>query len=383
MVLELFTFEMLTGDNLTPLPASEAKWSVATNADEQITCTIPARPQITSKLDVWGATRLARNGLLAVVDGLPVAAGPLWKRTYTQGKTITLTAGGLRSYFDRRLLVPVGARGNPLFDANGDPITAYDTNLADISYGTMAKRYIQLARLWPGGAIPMMLPADEARPGYVRNIKAVDLKRIGALIDAFPDLEQGVDISFRPRYRTDGRGIYWEMTTGTVAQPRLGKTDPTLIRWTVGAKQGGAFDFEVSEDGTALAEEVFASGGRAGDKVLIAQARNTALNVQGFPLLQTVDSTHSDVSEPDKMQSYANQGAMIGQYSANFWKMKVRAAEPGTLKLGDYWVGDMATIDVDKNEPVIPAGPYTRRLASISGDQDNQHYSLAFAEALA
>lgn len=382
MGTDFYAFEMLTGRRLVPLPVASGTWSIGTNADDSLQCKIPARAAVTALLDVWGTTPLARTGLLAVVDGMPVAAGPIWKRKYSQGKDIDLTAGGIRSYWERRLLLPVAARTNRLVDGNGDPIAAYDTNLSGLSYGTIAKRYIELMQLWPGGAIPMQLPADEAGP-YVRNVAAIDLKKVRALIDALSNVENGPDISFRPRWSPDGLGIYWEMTHGSVAKPRLGNDDPSLIGWTVGATSGGAFDLEVEEDGTNLAEEVFAAGGRSGDRVLIARGRDATLHDAGFPLMQAADTAHSDVVEQTTMQSYANRGAALGKYPSSFWKMKVRAHEKGTIPLGDYWLGDVATVTVDKSEPVLPAGDYVRRIASIGGDAGGESFNIAFAEAIA
>ena len=383
MGLDLYAFEMLTGRRLVPLPISSGSWSIATNADDTISCSIPARAAVTELLDVWGSTPLARTGLLAVVDDEPVAAGPLWKRKYGQGKAIEFTAGGLRSYWERRLLLPVAARTNSLVDpVTGDPDPAYDTNLTGLSYGTIAKRYIELGLLWPGGNIPMLLPPDEAGTRE-RNVAAIELKKIRALVDALSNVQNGPDIAFRPRWAADGLGIYWEMQHGSEASPRLGQSDPALIRWHVGAPVGGAFDLEVEEDGTVLAEEVFAGGGRKDDATLIARGRDVTLYEQGFPLLQAVDTAHSDVSEQATMQGYADRGATLGKYPSAFWKMKVRAKEKGTLRLGDYWLGDMATVTVDPREPVLPAGDYVRRIASISGDADNQSYDLVFAEAIA
>lgn len=382
MGTDFYAFEMLTGRRIVPLPVASGSWSIATNADDSIQCKIPARAAVTAQLDVWGTTPLARTGLLAVVDGMPVAAGPIWKRKYAQGKDIDLTAGGIRSYWERRLLLPVAARTNSLVDGNGDPVTAYDTNLSGLSYGTIAKRYIELMQLWPGGAVPMILPPDE--PGtYVRNVAAIDLKKVRALIDALSNVENGPDISFRPRWSGDGLGIYWEMTHGSVATPRLGNADPSLITWTVGAPTGGAFDLSVEEDGTELAEEVFAAGGRSSDRVLIARGRDTTLYDAGFPLMQAADTAHSDVVDQATMQSYANRGAALGKYPSSFWKMKVRAHEKGVIPLGDYWLGDMATVTVDDREPVIPAGDYYRRIASISGDAEGESFDIAFAEAIA
>lgn len=381
MATEFYAFEMLTGRRLTPLPASAGTWALKVNADESITCTVPSRSATAIKLDVWGSTTLARNGLLAVVDGEPVAAGPLWKRTYTQGGDIALTAGGLRSYWERRLLLPVAARSAAFVLPDGTPNPALDTNLSGLSLGTIAKRWVELARLWPNGAIPMQLPADELGTRE-RNVLAVELKNLRKLLDDLSNVVGGPDIEFRPRWSEDGLGIYWQMLTGTEAMPRLGNTDPALVSWTVGAERGGAFGLTVSEDATSMAAEVFASGGRQSDTVLIRSDNDPDLGDAGFPLLQRADTSHSDVTDPQTLQDYAEQGVDLGKLVASFWAMSVRAHEKGTPKLGDYWIGDMATVQVDKREPVLPAGPNVRRIAGISGDLAGESHTVTFAEAL-
>lgn len=391
MATEFYAFEMLTGQRLLPLPVASGNWSIATNVDEKISCAIPATAAVTKALDIWNTTPVARTGLLAVVDDVPVAAGPIWKRKYTQGRMIDLTAGGLRSYWDRRILLPVSARGQTLIDpVTGEPRTEFDTNISGLSYGTIAKRWVELVRAWPGGAIPMVLPADEAAPVGTtreRNVAAIELKRLKAMLDNLTGLENGPDIAFRPRWSADGLGIYWEMQTGTNAKPRLGNDDADLVQWTVGARVGGAFDLVVDEDGTSMADEVFAAGGRQGDRVLIERSYNPILSTAGFPLLQAADSTHSTVTDPATMQGYAKKGTDLGRFAASFWRMKVRAAEPGVPPLGDYWLGDMATINVDPAEPVLgrPSGTYPvrRRIASLAGDERGQAFDIDFAEALA
>jgi hypothetical protein len=381
--VELYAFEMLTGQRLTPLPVSTASWTLTVNADEQVTCSIPARAKITDDLRIWETTALARTGLLVVVDDIPVAAGPIWKRRYTQGGTIELTAGGLRSYWARRILLPVAARTTPLVDpTTGDPTASLNFSASGMDYGTVAKRYIELVTAWPNGNIPLVLPADRVGT-RIDTVAAVDLKTVKTLLDNLQNLERGPDIAFRPRWSANGLGIYWEMQTGTEDNPRLGNTDATLSTWTVGAPVGGAFGLTVDEDGSRLTEEVFALGGGSADKVVAARSRNPALANAGTPLLQGVDKGHNDATLQARVQSYADQGAYLGQYTSSFWSMQVRAIERGTPVLGDYWLGDLATIVVDEAEPVIPAGNYVRRISSISGDATGDSFSLTFAEALA
>ena len=382
-MLEVYSFEMLTGRRLTPLPVSSASWTITTNADETMTCSILGDSLDSIALRVWELTTLARNGLLFVVAGVPVAAGPIWKRTYNQGKSITLTAGGLRSYWERRIVLPATARELSLVNAQGVPRVALNTSHSGLSLGTIAKRYVELVQAWPGAAIPMILPDDELGTRE-RTVLGIDVKRVSELHDNLSAVEGGPDIAFRPRFAADGLGVEWEMEVGSEAAPRLGNADPTLTGWTVGAPTGStAYDLQVDEDGTGHVEEAWAIGGASDDRVLAARAQSPTLAAAGFPLLQGSITGLADVAVQSTVQGYADQAVNLGQYAASFWKARVRASGRGVPVLGDYWLGDLVTITVDPAEPVLPSGDFVRRIASISGDAAGDFYDLTFAEAIA
>lgn len=392
-MLEFFAFEMLTGRRLTPLPASAGSWSLKVNGDEAISVTVPARSVEAERLAIWETTTLARTGLLAVEDGVPVAAGPLWKRKYTQGGNLEFTAGGLRSYFNRRVAVkyftPSGSsnlRASSLTWPDGTVYTGFDFTASGCSLGTIAKRLVEESMRWPGGNLPIVLPPEELLPGNTANTRtypAIDLKMVGAMLDNLSGVINGPDIMFRPYFSDDGLGIFWQMTVGTEYAPRLGNVDPSLIAWTIGAPTGGAFGLEAEEDGTGLVEEVFATGGRSSDVTLFSRWNWTDLPAAGFPLLQAVDTSHNDVTDRNLLSAYTRESGRLGMYPRSFWKMSSRKVAEGTPELGDYWVGDAALITVAPEEPVITPGNYARRIASISGALGRDHYDLVFSEAIA
>jgi hypothetical protein len=388
MACELYAFEMLTGRRLTPLPASGGSWKVAVNSDESITATVPARSVDAALLDIWGSTTLGSVGLLAVEDGMPVAAGPLWKRRYTQGGNLEFTAAGLRSYLNRRVLIqwqPPGfgnVRTSSLVWPDGTVFDGYSTHLTGLSLGTIAKRYVEATMAWPGGNLPIVLPPDELGT-HDRNIAAIDLKFVGKLLDDLTAVTGGPDIAFRPHFADDGLGIYWQMEVGSEAVPRLGNTDASLIRWTVGAPTGGAFGLTVDEDGTDLAAEGFGTAGNAADVTLYSRFLWTNLGTAGFPLLQRVDTSHSTITDAALLTDYVKEGTRLAIYPRSFWAMKSRKVAEGTPKLGDYWLGDLATVTVDPEEPILTPKDYVRRIASIGGAVGQEHYDLVFAEAIA
>lgn len=391
MALDIYAFEMLTGQRLTPLPASKKAWKVAVNADESITCTIPADDEGVKRLRIWESTVLARNGLLAVVDGVPVAAGPIWKRRFDEDeKVIELTAGGLRSYFARRVLLPVAARTTPLVKADGFPDASLDVVVNGLSIGTKAKKWVQLSRAWPGGAIPMTFPqADEPVPGATDTVKAIDLKSLGSLIGDLSNVLNGPDIEFRVRFNEDQSGILWEMRYGTATQPRLGSTDSAATEWSYGAPEASAYGLSIDEDASEVASQAWASGGNGSDQVLIARSELSKLPTAGFPLLESTNTGNSSIVRQANVQDKADQDAYLGQFVASFWSMKVRS-KPFMVggvargpRFGDYWVGDLATVSIDKRNLFgLPGGKTIRRIASISGDEQNDDYDIAFGEVL-
>lgn len=379
-MLEVYVFDVLTGQRLTPLPVTTARWTVTTNRDERIEATLLDDSVDAAALQAWQAAIPGRSGVLCVADGLPVAAGPIWRRNYRQGERVEITAGGLRSYFDRRILLPVAARTQDLVNANGEPNAALDTSITGVSLGTIAKRYVELAAAWPGGNLPIVLPADEPADRE-RNVLGVEVKRIGQLLENLSNVIGGPDIAFRPQFTADGLGIEWRMSVGTEAQPRLGNANPSAVVFTVGGGSS-AFALNVTEDATSLAEEAWAVGGDLVDRVLASRARDTTLNAAGYPLYQTAVTGLNDVTQQETVTAYAEQAASLGRFPSSFWTMTVRSApEVGQPRLGDYWLGDLVTLQIYGN-PVIPDGDYVRRIASISGDAVGDVYSITFAEAL-
>lgn len=385
-MLEVFAFETLTGQRLTPLPVSSASWSAKTNADESISCTVDGMSVEAQRLRVWEATTPGRIALAAVVDGRPMVAGPIWKRGLSDDGQISLTAGGLRTWLARRTVLPLAARTTALIDANGDPVTSLDTVYvaADrLSLGTIAKRYVELVRTWPAGDLPIVLPPDvltAVGAGHERRVTAVDYKDARSLIDALSEVVGGPDIEFRAAWASVGVGLQWVMATGSPTQPRLGNPDPTLLRFPLSRTDLPT----ISEDATALASESWGAGGGQSDRVITARGYDSTLIDAGFPLLQTSSKGHNNVTVAATLQGYVDQDVALGKHPVSGWTLNVPARQRGVPIVGsDYWIGDLVTLSVPKGHPIFPSGAdVVRRISAIEGDADDGRYSLTFAEVL-
>ena len=93
-----------------------------------------------------------RDFVGVMVDGTLMAAGPLWADPYTTGtRTLSWHAGGLWSYFDRRLVLPV---------LHGRLPRDVTSQWSGLSLRTIAKRLVQQAISHPGAGLPIDFEPD-------------------------------------------------------------------------------------------------------------------------------------------------------------------------------------------------------------------------------
>lgn len=380
MATSIYAFEMSSGQKLAPLPVSSGDWSVTANAADEVKAEVRIDTAVARKLQAVPQTDMQRVGLVAIVDNVPRAAGPILKRSLKAG-VLSLTAGGFLSYLERRPCIPIAARETSLVDENGDPRASLDIVATDLSLGSIGRRYVEVIAEYPGTP-PVVLPRPVAGT-HDRTVKAIDGDDVASLLADLSDVEGGPDFAFVPRWSQDQLGIEWVMQHGSASRPRLGNPDASLIQWGYGAAGGALFDLEVEEEAGDMASEAWAIGGGSDDRVLAARSYDPTLLDAGYPLLQVIDSGNDSVTRQGTMQSKANQLTRLGRTPASFWKVSVRAGMTGQPGLGDYWLGDLVTVTVGGDSPYPLPGNYERRIAKIAGKVGQHHHDLTFAEALA
>src|SRR5690606_6335938 len=104
----------------------------------------------------------------------------------------------------------------------------------------------------------------------------------------------------------------------------------------------------VVEDGSALAGLSWAQGGRQSEKLLIAREEDRTLVDAGFPLMETLDTTHSTVSVQSTLDGHAADN-LAGRVQET-WSFAAKAfpldadGNPAGPHLGQYRVGDYAEL---------------------------------------
>lgn len=365
-MVQFYIGNLLDGRRIKIFPdVLSGSWSEKLNTAAALSCTVPLYDPTVQRMDLYNTATPGKTFLAAVVGDTVLAAGPIWQHDYGQtsrGETLTLTAAGMWSYFDHRVLIPVLAGRLP-----SDPTT--DTNLTSSLQG-IARYYVEQAQSWTGGNVPVILPT-EITGTNVRNEAGSSLAMVGSRLRDLTGVIDGPDIKFAPRFNTDRDGFEWVMQIGTPTQPLIyGAIQPTF---NVGLPESSVSNLNIRLDGTRLASQGFASGGRISGEVLIAQSTDTSLTDAGYPLLEDVDQVRLTVSELTTVQAYSDELVLAGK--TPYMSMTFDHQVSKQPFLSGFNVGDFCKVVVSDNG-YLPDGPYMFRIMARSGDAVTDKVSL-------
>jgi len=377
-VTQLILGDLRTGHKRQTFPDDTLAWSLTRNSAGTIRASTPISSRLVQKLDLRNATEPVKSYLGVVENDIPLEVGPIWRRVYRKATgTLELTAGGLWSYFDHRLVMPLLADTDNVIDpVTGASTVASGTDLTLMSYGTMAKRLIAQSLLWTGGNLPIVFQADEVGT-YEQHYLGASLSKIGDMLRDLVGLVKGVDIRFQPQWTPDRLGIQWALQTGTLAAPELHSA--TTFTWDYSVQKRSIKDLVDEADGSGMTGQAWTSGGRQSGVQVVQRAIDPFLVGLGYPLLESVDSSHADASLVDTLMQYSQNAVMLGRAPSNAWSFTVKADE--SPHVGEYLPGDFVKVKMRK-DPWIDDGDHVREIASMSGDQDGKWVSITAEETI-
>lgn len=400
-----------TGRRILDLPVLTGPWDVRLNTAGSITCTVDMNDPDVQRLDLRNTSTPAQT-FLGVVEGDKIMeAGPIWTRTYSRDtRILELGAKGLASYFDFRLILPLLAKTLPVDQWTvevpdpadpGSTIVVPNPLLATmvdgVSLGTRAKRLIQQARLWTGGNLPIVFQADEAAD-RTKTYNAIDFKSVLEAIEDIANMENGPEFDFMPRFTADQLGAEWLFRTGTEAQPLITSTAVPL--WDVTRPESPVSNLQVDEDGSKLRSLAWQQGGKQDDDVLVARAYDSTLVDANYPLMESIDTSHSTVSEQATLDGYAAANVEAGRRAQEIWSFTAKAnprdkdGRPAGPLVGSYQKGDYAQLVLEKwrpatedlaerGDPFLQDGGITdHRIIGLAGDEKGVDVKVSLAPRL-
>lgn len=370
MTTTWFIGNLLTGRRIQTLPVLSGSWSEVLNADGDLSCTVSMRNRQVRRLGLRESATPGASFLAAFSEDTGLQAGPIWFHDWDDdAQRLTLTAAGMWSYFDHRMVLPVLAGRLPTdpttntryTDVSVDPEDPWPTDTRKSLQG-MARALVEQAQAWTGGDVPVILPAEI--PGTNERLyRGADLATVGRRLRELSQVEGGPDIRFTPRFTTDRLGVEWVMEIGTPAQPLL--FSPQEPVFNHGLPKSSVSRLRVQVDGRDLASQAYAAGGRAADQSLMAVATDPSLTAAGFPVLEAADQARSTVTELPTLQAHANERILRG-------KSPIRSVsfdhDPSVRPfVGSFRVGDFVRFRVTGNS-YLEDREHRMRVLSRSGD---------------
>lgn len=385
-----------TGKRLTRVKVTRGPWDDRLGAAENISVTLNLRDPSLQRLDPYALTTPGKT-CIAVLEGDSVMAhGPIWARRYDRDKgTLELGASGMLSYWDHRLILPAVAKTygldqwiipDPADPTKTIPNPALASTYTGIWLGTIVKRVIQQAQAYVGGNVPLVFQDDEVdgNPDHNRTIEGTEFRLIGDFIRDTSKANGGPEFNFQGKLTADRMGIETLFQAGTVANPLI--TSPSLLRWSITAPNTPVSNFQATETAEGMTSLSWQTGGRKENTVMVGRAYDQTLIDAGFPLFETLDSSHTDESDQAKLDGFA--AAEVANRPIETWSFDVDMRKPPLPSA--YNVGDFANLKIDRYDPkkrvgdpfYRDGGTFTRRIVGRSGDEKGQKMHLDFAPAV-
>lgn len=368
-----YVFETLSGNQVAEFTPMTASWSLTANTADSVDVELNLRDAETARQD-WRNLGTPWKHSIAVEEHGRFIGGPIMPHDLDGDKlTLKLTGRGPKVVMDRNPVLPLSALTGALVGADGLPNPVFDTTVVGWDFGTIGKRLVSQMMAWPGLGLPIVFHADRAA-GREKTYPAISFKSVGSALDDLTGLENGPDIRFQLRRRgTDG--FEWVYESGSETAPRL--QGVTTHTWELGADEAAGSGLSVSLDPSLMASISWATAGRSADTVLLSRFVDMKLVDAGYPLLQLVDSSHSSIEQQSTLNELAGENLRTAGRPAEFWSFKARLSSSPFLN--EYNTGDLINLVVPPGQ-YLPPGTYTRRIASLSGDEKGDWVKITCGE---
>lgn len=292
-------------------------------------------------------------------SGMPViASGPVISH-HADPDSWEWSIGSPYSYLSRRALV---LEGDPNLGTR-QPVYVFSGTWRQV----VQQALDLIAKPAGGWAIPphrVTLPLT-AGPGGTIEVEAVDFETVTSLLDGINSRADGVEVRLRPRWY----GAHYPDGYAGV-EVAVGATSTHRVPIDLTADTGPVEVLEYHEDGAGRATDVWVTGGRGSDEVLVSGVQDWPALAAGVPPLDLVDTSRTNESAQAVLAARAS--ALLVDVGAPVVTAKIRAlvgASPDPLAMPPgTWV-DM-TMDGD-GHPVLPEGRHQMRVVGRSWSIDS------------
>jgi hypothetical protein len=275
------------------------------------------------------ATQPGRTALYVDRNGKLIWGGIVWSRTYqSQAKTLSMTAQTFDSMLFKRV-----CRRNLDYSHTSD-------EQRNIVIDLISKMQSDGTGTNIGLINPPSFGVSKQRDLHVHDY---DLSTYGDLIAGIYNLADGFDFLIDVAYQNDAPAKFVLM-----GYPNLG--DPVGLPNVALEYPGTIFNYYFPESVGSSRE--WAAGSGDGAHKLVASATASDLLSGGYPLVEEVDSGHSDVTVQDTLQGWADTNLAVNRIPMTVPTIDMNPDEPPGIE--NIQVGQYMQLVI--NDPRFPNG---------------------------
>lgn len=351
-------FAIKTGAVVDELPlVSQPVWLQQVNADGSFTVTTPIGGNGgLSKRTLRGYVAEGRFGV-AVCWGSGgtsdwiAQAGPIWSYAPDEGTngppTLQIGGSGFWGLLKARLQVP--GTWTPSMGISGTNSTANygPSSMHDIARSMLLDTLMR-------DSLPLDVPAAAGSGTNVRNFPGYDLAMMGQRLYELTQDIGGPDVVFQP-YFASSNLIRFQALIGNPYLVQAG--DPLIFDY-----RSNLTSLKAPSDGSKLSITTYEKGNGVEASTLFAYATDTTLTNAGWPLLESVDSSHASVTDQATLQGWANSvQTQFGRPIETWVSTILMDSNP---QAGTYSPGVTATYNV-AGHPWLEDGQYSQRILGL------------------
>lgn len=257
---------------------------------------------------------------------------------------------GFWGLLNARLQVASGWNGTAVTSAGGAD-TTYTSSLQGIAVGILNNA---VAR----DPLPLDIPAAIAGTN-TRTYHGYEFATVGQRLAELTQVQNGPDIVFQPYLAANGSQIRHQALIGN---PTLGQPSNAL-RFDY---PGNISSIMPTRDPSKMAKTVYVKGNGVEYNMLWASATDPTL--VDWPLLEYVDTSHSDVTDQATLNGYAQAGISLYGRSVETWTVRNRMDQNPTF--GSYTPGIYAYYNIH-DHPFRRDGEYFHRILGFQVQQSD------------
>jgi hypothetical protein len=313
--------DLITNEIIAELPLTGVAFTQQLNTAGTFTGHLLLSGINTAAFNVDNSTVPGRNGIYVDRDGTLVWGGVIWGRSYNSAEqTLTLQAREFLSYFEHRRITQT-------------------VEFTQVDQLEIAKTLVEDAQDAAYGDIGIVYNTSGQTSSGILVDRVYYYYELKTVFNAVQDLSrqsEGFDFDIFVSY---------DPTTGVPVKafntyyPKIGETynvnNPAALVFTFPA--GNVIEYEYPEDGSIVANTVYALGAGSNEGKLISTAQQTELFTAGWPLLES-QANYSDVTDVSVLDSLAAGQVLATAYPPITVKLTIPPyVDPvfGTYQVGD------------------------------------------------